>query len=98
MNICSVHPSKKFNYDHDTNAFTAWASDLGPHMFDRIYDDACDIGLSIVSHKTGAVSTFYVDKEERNDGDIMAWHLKPTEGTVRRHPLLKDTTVIVFNT
>lgn len=97
------HSSKKFSYDSDTNAFTAWASTLDEgmkkHMFGRIFNDACDEGMYIVSDKTGAEAGFAVDREERNDdNDITSWVLKPTDETKRKFPLLKNATVTIFNT
>lgn len=92
------HLSQQFDYDHDTNTFTAWASELGSRMFGQVFEGACDVGLSIVSGKTGSEAVFYIAETEKDDdNDISAWRLKPTDATVRQFPLLKDTTVIVFN-
>jgi len=40
-------------------------SDLGPNynLFQKIYDDACDVGFAIESEKTGKVVEFYFDSE-----------------------------------
>lgn len=92
------HLSGQFSFDHDTNTFTAWASELGSRMFGQVFEDACDVGLTIVSCKTGSMASFYIVETEKDDEhDIHAWRLKPTDATVRQFPLLKDTTVIVFN-
>lgn len=92
------HLSQQFDYDHDTNTFTAWASELGSRMFGQLFEDACDVGLTIVSGRTGSISSFYISEEQRDDdNDISAWYLKPTNETVKRFPLLKDATVVVFN-
>ena len=90
--------SKLFDYDHDTNTFTAWVSELGPRPFHQIFEDACDQGCSIVSSKTAQIADFYVSLEEHDaEHDIIAWHLKPTTATVKKLPLLKDATVVIFN-
>lgn len=92
------HLSSQFSYDRDTNTFTAWVAELGSYAFKRLYEDACDEGFEIVSCKSGSVSTFYVETEHRDDdNDVTHWTLKPTTETLRKHPLLKDTKVIVFN-
>lgn len=92
------HFSAQFTYDHDTNTFTGWASELGSRLFAPVYEDAADLGLTIVSGKTGSGATYYIAEEERDDdNDISLWKLMPTPETIRRLPLLKDTTVIVFN-
>jgi hypothetical protein len=93
------HLSSQFSYDSDSNAFSAWASELGSYMFKQLYEDACDVGLEIVSCRTGAVSKFYLETEHVNDdNDITHWTLKPTTDTIRKFPLLKTATVTVFNT
>ncbi len=90
--------SKLFDYDHDTNTFTAWVAELGKNPFGRMFGDSCDMGCSIVSDKTGAIADFYITLEEKDDEhDVIAWHLKPTSDTVRLFPLLKDTKVVIFN-
>lgn len=97
------HSSKKFSYDSDTNSFTAWASELDvgmtKPMFGRIFPDACDEGLYIVSAITGDEAGFAVYRASRNiDDDITSWLLTPTDETKRKFPLLKNATVTIFNT
>jgi hypothetical protein len=90
--------SKLFNYDHETNTFTAWASELGPQPFRQIFDDACDEGCSIVSVISGQIADFYVTLEEKDaERNVTAWHLDPTAATVRRLPLTKDAKIVIFN-
>lgn len=90
--------SKLFNYDHETNTFTAWMSEIGPRPFRPIFNDSIDLGCSITSTKTGTVADFYITLEERDvDHDIVAWHLKPTPDTKRLLPLIKDAKLVIFN-
>lgn len=65
----------------------AEASDLDrPSPFGRVYDDACDEGLTLVSHVTGREMVFAVDHIERDrEGDLMYWDLKPVRELVLRH-------------
>lgn len=42
--------------------------------FERVYDDACDVGLTIVDEREAI--TFVVVSEDRRDGEIMGWHLE----------------------
>lgn len=52
-------------------------SDLGRNFeFGRVYDDACDEGLTIVSAKTGLGTVWAIDGHDEREGDIMGWHLK----------------------
>lgn len=73
-----------------------------PHSpFGRIYQDSYDIGLILVSHKTGAEATFYVDRVNRalnEERDIQSWVLKPTIETLRKIPQFAGWTISVFNT
>ena len=90
--------SKLFDYDHDTNTFSAWVSELGPQPFHQIFEDAADVGVSIVSSKTAEIADFFISITEKDaEQDIVAWHLKPTPITIQKLPLLKDATVVIFN-
>lgn len=90
--------SKLFDYDHETNTFSAWMSELGPQPFHPVFNDAADVGVSIVSSKTAAIADFYISLTEKDvEHDIVAWHLIPTPDTIKLFPLLKDTKVVIFN-
>lgn len=60
----------------------AEASDLP--AFGRVYDDACDVGLTVVSTRTGREVVFVVEHTARdNDGDVIEWVLIPADPRVR---------------
>lgn len=60
--------------------FAAEHSDLGSPAFTRVWDDACDVGLTLVSHKTGREVVFAISDEKRDgEGDIMWWDLRPAD-------------------
>lgn len=88
-----------FNYTKETKTFSAFASDLGRSFcFDPIYKDAADIGIKLVSAKTLEEGTYYLNYIEFDDeGDVVSWELLPTPETVRKHPQLKDTSVLLWN-
>ncbi len=93
--------TKLFDYDSKTKSFSAEISTLegkyGP-CFHRIYNDACDLGLILVSAKTGVETKWAIDDEKRDDkGDLMYWKLVPTAETKRKVPAVRDCTMIVFN-
>lgn len=47
------------------------------HGFGRVYDDAVDEGLTVVSERTGRQVTFVVTEERRDaEGDIQLWELR----------------------
>lgn len=90
-----LHPNPvstdRFTFDHDTRTFVAEASDFGSLRdrlatnglvgpFGRVYDDACDIGLTLVSHVSGTRVVFAVEHEERDrEGDLLYWDLLPAQ-------------------
>jgi hypothetical protein len=90
--ICTSH----FTYLTEERSFIAEASDLpGRGRFRRIYDDSCDLGLTLRSQRTGREVDFALFREVRDGSgeDIMHWELRPICVTSD----LKDLKVIVFN-
>jgi hypothetical protein len=71
--------SARFTWVPETRTFIAEMSDLG--SFDRVYDDACDEGLTLVSaNRPGEQIVFAVTRVERDaDGDLMYWDLIPAQ-------------------
>lgn len=62
-----------------------------------LYNDACDSGFVLVRVATGAEAEFY-ESSRRTDGDeVLDWLFKPTERAVRKHPELRNVTIVVFN-
>lgn len=77
--------TKQFHYDSAAREYVGEISST--NGFGRVYADACDEGLTLVSAKTGEQLTFVVDATIRDaEGDIEYWMLVPasTHGT---HPL-----------
>jgi hypothetical protein len=62
-----------------TRTFCAEMSDLPG--FGRVWDDACDEGLTLISSRDNSqVVVFAVDHEERDaDGDLLWWDLRPAD-------------------
>lgn len=82
----------RFNYIASDNTFVADASDL--NGFGRVYDDACDLGVTLVSAKTGREVVFVVTAERRDgEGEILFWELRPATLDTRRSP----GTVQIYN-
>lgn len=71
-----------FFWDRQANKLVAEISDLGTGFrFERVYDDACDVGFSVESHRTGRAVTYAIDHEQRDaDGDVQWWDLVPAAG------------------
>jgi len=77
-------PLNKFFWNKNTKTLTAEASDFGPARdghwwFHRLFDDAADVGISIRSHVTGRIETFYLEREDKDaEGDATGWWFKPS--------------------
>lgn len=74
----------KFTYIPDGRTFVTEASDLGNSgavagLFGRVYDDACDYGLTLVSHKTGREVVCSVVETMEREGETLGWVLKPVK-------------------
>lgn len=56
----------------------AEASDLGVRVpLHRFFNDACDVGIAIRSHKTGREVRFLFTHEDKTpDGDIAGWNFE----------------------
>jgi hypothetical protein len=64
--------SSQFNYHPGENLLTAEASDLRDLRQGRVYDDACDVGFTVVSARTGAARIFVMAREEFDrEGDLL---------------------------
>ena len=57
----------------------AWVGEISStHGFGRVYDDACDEGMTLVSARTGTEVVYVIDHEERaSDGEVTAIVLVP---------------------
>jgi len=72
--LVPVFSTKQFTYDPETKTFIAEMSDLPSSPFKRVYDDACDVGFELESHKTGKRILFTLAAENKLDeGDIASW-------------------------
>lgn len=71
----------KFTWDRVSKKFIAEISDLGKGFtLGRVWNDSCDEGLTLISHRTGAELVFVVENEVTRDGDFLYWSLKSTDG------------------
>jgi hypothetical protein len=68
------------------------ASDIGFRGLERLYDDACDVGLALRNPLTGNATRWYLKREIRDprENELLGWMLAPTPETVRKQPELKD--------
>jgi len=92
--------SSAFYVDREFRDITADISDFGKGFdFSMLYDDACDVGLS-VRGPDGKVSDWYladVGYCPTDPSDLIGWTLKPTAETLRKYPGLKGYTMYIDN-
>lgn len=91
-----MHPPatnvRQLHWDPDRREYSGEISST--HGFGRVYADACDEGLTLVSNKTGRSVVFAVQHVERDaEGDTLYWVLIPAS----REDRGLDVTVILFN-
>lgn len=73
------------------NMLVAEASDFGPAFrIERLYNDACDVGIAIRSNRTDVVKTFALIETERRDGELVAWHFADTDNTPLKVTVFND--------
>lgn len=91
--------SAYFTHHAEAKLLTAEHSDLGsPPLRNRLYDDACDEGITLVNLQRSTFTSWYLDREERDaEGDITHWVFLPTEETLRKHPTTHGYTLKIFN-
>jgi hypothetical protein len=77
--ICSkYHRASSFTYHPDKRWFVGTASDLDPkHSFDGVvYDDACDVGFTILGRKHAVLYSQHSHRSDR-EGEIQVWIYRP---------------------
>lgn len=76
-------------YDKAENLFVAEDSDL-PSRPDRVWLDSCDVGYTLVSHRTGREIVYALNTIVQNrDQEIMYWDYRPAEDRNNALPTLR---------
>lgn len=73
-----------FSFDRPTNSFSGEISDFRDSVrpWGRLYNDACDEGITLVSRFTGVEVTFVlVEIKKDREGDLLSWEFKSIDGT-----------------
>lgn len=83
------------------NTMIAEASTLGlsPGVapYASLYDDACDVGITLYNPRTKVETRWVLRAEVCSDGDITHWIFDATSETLRKHPHLKHWRVDILN-
>lgn len=71
---------RRFDWDRENNVLVAEASDLDGFAIRRLYNDACDHGIAILS-PSGTTKRFnLVDTDVDGEGEIQGWRFNPVDG------------------
>ncbi len=74
------------------------ASTIGFQRCERLYDDACDEGVVLVSPRTAnLVRWFHTDTVRDADQDVVEWVFKPCSESVAKTPNVADLTLRIIN-
>jgi hypothetical protein len=94
------HSSRQFTYSPDDKVLTAEASDLDNRHLQPLYNDACDVGFSVKSEKTGKVVTFVMVSpiyDKSDDCELVGWQYAPTSESFRNVPECQGMEATIFN-
>ena len=69
-------PISSSYFHYEKGQFVAERSDLNDITLSRVYDDAADIGFSILNERTGKHVVFTNEKTHYADGDVSHWTYK----------------------
>jgi hypothetical protein len=98
LNVVQVN-NKGISHSAQKKLLLAEISDLGNVSFQRLYDDACDVGFALRNPKTGNVTRWAVAEEIRDqrENEVLGWMLVPTPETLHRQPELAGYTFNLIN-
>ena len=93
------HSSRQFSWTEKT--LVSEASDLDNRHLERLYDDACDVGFSVKSERTGNVIVFVMTSPfyhgHGEDRELAGWHYVPTTESFRNVPECQGMEAKIFN-
>ena len=98
LNVVQIN-SSLFSHFPKTKRLVAEISDIHVSRFDRLYDDAADVGFAIRNEKTGNVTRWTLSNEVRDnvENELVAFNLVPTPESIRAQPILKGYTMTLLN-
>jgi len=98
LNVVQVN-SSLFNHFPKTKRLVSEISDICIKRFDRLYDDAADVGFALRNEKTGNVTRWSLSNEVRDpvENELIAWNFVPTPESVHAQPVLNGYTMTLLN-
>lgn len=97
LNVVQIN-SKLFMHLASKKRLFTEMSDIHNAQFQRLYDDACDVGFALRNPKTGNVTRWHLAATHKDrEGDVFEWELHPCPETVRRNPSTQGYKMIIAN-
>lgn len=87
----------KFTHCKIPKHFVAECSELGIYIFSAFYDDAADVGFSIINEKTNTTIKVVLEEKQTQGDEVTGWVFVPTLEDIRRNPKLRGYKFVVFN-
>jgi hypothetical protein len=93
------YSSEGVSHNAQRGLLIAEASDLGNFRLERLYDDACDLGLELCNPRTGNVTRWSLLTEVRDprENELLGWMLVPTFETLNKQPELRGYQFNIVN-
>lgn len=93
--------TQQFDWDKQTRVLSTEMStlDMGGtrEVFCQIFNDSCDSGFTLCSHKTGRCVRMYVEHTQKDAyHDVQWWTLKPYAPDLRRGQI-PNFSITIFN-
>jgi hypothetical protein len=97
--ITIEHGKDCISHDASKKLLIAEISDLGLHGFDRLYDDACDVGFALRNPRTGNVTRWALATEVRDprENELLGWMCVPCSESIRKNPKLAGYSFNIIN-
>lgn len=98
LNVVRIN-SALFTHNPKAKTLVAELSDIYVKEFQRLYDDATDVGLAIRNPKTGNVTHWVVSNEIRDnvENELLGYKLVPTPESIRAQPIMNGYTMTILN-
>lgn len=90
-------PIERFSHHAQSKHLVAEISDLGVNPIQRLYDDACDEGLSVYNKRTGSTTVWAVERTVRKEDEIVEWILRPLDISCGLYPGVQDYVMHILN-
>ena len=90
---------RSLTHNAQDKSFIGDITDVAMGCLQQFYDDAVDVGVSLLNPKTGNITYWTMVHELYNysEGELEGWVLHPTWITVRNNPGLNGYTLTLIN-